>query len=231
METKVAPAEGLWVVVPALNEKDTIAAVVAGLRALGAAVLVVDDGSTDGTGALASAAGATILRHERPLGYDRAVSEGINHAFEHGAVAVVTCDADGQHSPEDVRRVASVVLDGTADFAAGVRDRYNRVIERAVGWVARPLFGTRDPFCGLKAYGRELYRAHGPLPADMHIGSLPLAWAAADGLRTRFQPITCPRRRDQSRFARALRGNLLLGRAFARTVVSYASSTRSARTA
>jgi glycosyltransferase involved in cell wall biosynthesis len=208
---------GLVLVIPAKDEAATIGRVVQEAVACGFAVLVVDDGSTDGTGPRAEACGARVLRNPSSLGYDPAIAGGINSAFAAGALAVATCDADGQHRMEDVVRVAAPVLAGQADLAAGIRDRYNRPVEWLVGLFSRHLFGTRDPFCGLKCYARSLHQRCGPFPAELNIGSLPLAWARNLGARPVFLPIRCPRRADRPRFGTALRANLRLARAFLRT--------------
>ena len=88
-------------ILPCLNEARAIAAVVRGLHAHLAAVLVVDDGSTDTTGAEARTAGAEVLRHPRPRGKGSALSTGWQAAARRGAEWVLLLDGDGQHAPED----------------------------------------------------------------------------------------------------------------------------------
>lgn len=221
----MTPAEqGLVVVIPAKDEAATIGGVVRDLVTRGYAVLLVDDGSSDGTGDLAGAEGARVLRHERNQGYDASIAHGLNAAFDSGARAAVTCDADGQHRTEDLERVTAPVLAGRADFAGGVRDRYNRPVEALAGAFSRRLFGTRDPFCGLKCYGRVMFERCGPFPEALNVGSLPLAWIRRAGLKAEFLPIRSGERLDQPRFARFLRANLLLLQAFLRTWRAYASS-------
>jgi hypothetical protein len=89
------------VLIPAHDEAATVGDVVR--RALAhAAVLVVDDGSADGTVAAAAAAGAEVLRHARRLGKAQALRSGMAAARARGATHVVTLDADGQHDPDDV---------------------------------------------------------------------------------------------------------------------------------
>jgi hypothetical protein len=87
--------------IPAHDECLSVGAVVAGARRHGH-VVVVDDGSTDDTGAVARAAGAEVLRHARRLGKAQALRTGIVAARARGATHVVTLDADGQHDPDDV---------------------------------------------------------------------------------------------------------------------------------
>jgi glycosyltransferase involved in cell wall biosynthesis len=91
----------LWIAVPAYNEAPTLAAVVAGARAFGP-VLVVDDGSTDGTADAAREAGAEVVRHPRRLGKGAALRSAVAALRRRGASHVITLDADGQHAPADI---------------------------------------------------------------------------------------------------------------------------------
>jgi glycosyltransferase involved in cell wall biosynthesis len=94
------------IVIPAFNEAPSIAAVV---RDLGSAaqwleILVIDDGSTDGTGEAASAAGARVIRHPYNKGNGAAVKSGIRQA---AGTFVLIADGDGQHRPADAARLVS----------------------------------------------------------------------------------------------------------------------------
>jgi hypothetical protein len=89
------------IVIPVLDEVRTIGRVVAAARAHGP-VLVVDDGSRDGSAAAAEAAGAEVLRHPRPLGKAQALLTGVAAARRRGAARVVTLDGDGQHDADVV---------------------------------------------------------------------------------------------------------------------------------
>ena len=210
--------QGLTVVIPALNEGATIGQVVTEALKAAERVLVVDDGSTDGTGDRARRAGASVLRHERPGGYDGAIADGINAAFREGARAVITLDADGQHRIEDLRRIALPVLAGEVLYCGGMRDRYNRPVEAILGLIAGPLYGTRDPFCGLKCYHRDLFHRCGSFPATLHVGTLPLVWLRRLRLPHRFMSIHVHPREDHPRFGSLIRASLKLLGAFLGTL-------------
>lgn len=113
---------------PARDEAATVAAVLArtpatvtaGGRTHPVRTLVVDDGSSDGTGDQARAAGATVLRTPG-LGLGGAVRVGLAWAAAGGAAAVAFCDADLEYDPAELPRLVEPVLDGRADYVVGSR--------------------------------------------------------------------------------------------------------------
>ena len=90
------------VIIPAHNEARAIGPLVSSVRGLGYDVIVVDDGSSDGTGDAAARAGAVILRTGQKSGKGHALRLGFGHALEKGYAAVVAMDGDGQHAPSDI---------------------------------------------------------------------------------------------------------------------------------
>jgi dolichol-phosphate mannosyltransferase len=117
----------VWVVLPTYNEAANLARVVAAVRATvpGVHVLVVDDASPDGTGALADELAAShpeveVLHRPRKAGLGRAYVAGFAHALEAGAATVVEMDADLSHDPADLPRLLARIADG-ADLALGSR--------------------------------------------------------------------------------------------------------------
>jgi hypothetical protein len=108
------------VVIPVLDEARTIGAVVAAARAHGP-VLVVDDGSRDGSAAAAAAAGAEVLRHARRLGKAQALLTGVAAARRRDAGFVVTLDGDGQHDPAAIPALLAVARAGRRTLVVGNR--------------------------------------------------------------------------------------------------------------
>jgi glycosyltransferase involved in cell wall biosynthesis len=92
----------VWALVPVFNEAATIAAVVRGASACVATVLVVDDGSTDGTAEAAVAAGAEVMRLGRNGGKGTAIRAGLSRVFETDATHVLFMDGDLQHRPQEI---------------------------------------------------------------------------------------------------------------------------------
>src|ERR1044071_9527599 len=90
------------VIIPCLNEAATIESLVAAVRAHIPTVIVVDDGSTDQTAALAERAGAEVIHREQNRGKGDALGTGWRRAFDRGFKWSLTMDGDGQHSPSDI---------------------------------------------------------------------------------------------------------------------------------
>ena len=122
-------AEGVLVImVPAFNEATTIRRTIEHLKDAVEAhsgrssIIVIDDGSTDGTADLARVAGADrVVGHPSNLGLGAAVRTGLKAARQAGADVVVKIDADGQHDPADIARLIRPTLDDEADLVYGDR--------------------------------------------------------------------------------------------------------------
>ncbi len=158
------------VVIPLFNEEVTLAEVLAEVRRAvpDADILVVDDGSTDGSGRIleAEAAGDSrlaVIQHPENRGYGQALIDGFAHATSRGYDAVVTIDCDAQHEPRQIPQFLAALAD--ADIVSGSRyldpaaggdpappDRL--AINRETTTRLRELTGysLTDAWCGFKAY-------------------------------------------------------------------------------
>lgn len=110
---------------PALNEARNLPKVLGRLpkEVMGHPVrcLVVDDGSSDDTAAVARLGGARVVSHEATQGLGAAVRTGLSEALEMGAVVVAFCDADAEYDPAELDVLARPILEGEADFVSGSR--------------------------------------------------------------------------------------------------------------
>jgi glycosyltransferase involved in cell wall biosynthesis len=164
----------LVVQMPALNEEKTIASVIAGIPKSipgvdSVEVVVVDDGSTDRTGEIARAAGAHVVRHERPRGVGLAFRSGLERSSELGADIIVTIDSDGQFDPRDIPKLVDPIAKGEADFVTASRFADPALapdMPAAKRWgndmIARWLSAAidrrfHDVSCGFRAYSRNAY--------------------------------------------------------------------------
>jgi glycosyltransferase involved in cell wall biosynthesis len=155
-------------VVPALNEAATIGRVVAGVAGIVDRVIVVDDGSTDGTADRARTAGAEVIVHAANMGKGRAVRTALARVFEEDFTHVLLLDGDMQHLPHEAsallreaeRTGADVVIgERTFDRARMPASRYhaNTIGSRALSWfVGVPV---RDTQCGFRVFRVDMLRS------------------------------------------------------------------------
>lgn len=198
-------------VLPALNEAASIEKVVRAIAPYAQAI-VVDDGSTDGTGDLARAAGAIVVRHERNRGYDQALQSGLLHAVEQNFECAITLDADGQHDPGLLQRFIDAISSG-ADIVIGARDRHQRWSESLFAVVGHALWGIDDPLCGMKAYRCTLLRKAIWFDSYGSIGTELTLRAVRSGIAFAQVPVQTRPRQGRSRFGSGLRANWRIFRA------------------
>lgn len=163
--------EGIWIIVPALNEAQVIGTVVADLRSTFRNVVCVDDGSRDGTGDVALRAGAHVVTHPVNLGQGAAIQTGVEYARSRpGAEIFVTFDADGQHRIADVRSMVARLQRGDVDIVIGTRfgaaasavagqtPPLKRLILRTAAWLspASRRLGLTDAHNGLRVFNRTV---------------------------------------------------------------------------
>lgn len=198
-------------VIPALNEAATIAAVVKGAMRHGTCV-VVDDGSTDTTADVARMAGAIVVSHATNRGYDAALESGCKAASTISCDAIITLDADGQHNPALLGLFVEALSNG-ADMVLGVRNQRPRIAEHVFAWYTSWRFGIEDPLCGMKAYRIGVYKALGHFDRQGSIGTELMVFAARKGFKIASVPFIVGERSDQPRFGRKLSANLRIFRA------------------
>jgi len=161
-------AHPLMVIIPAYNEEGSVGEVVRSVRQVlpQTPVMVIDDGSVDGTPQAARQAGADLLRLPHHLGLGGAVQTGYRFAFEHGYDCVVRVDSDGQHNAADIPKLLEKLRSSSFDMVTGSRflesNGYQVQWLRRVGGllfsaVLYPILGKRitDPTSGFAAVNRR----------------------------------------------------------------------------
>jgi glycosyltransferase involved in cell wall biosynthesis len=209
MNSHAFPA-ALWTLIPAYNAEASIASVVRQALTITAPatdapaaaprpvpVLVVDDGSTDHTAAAAEAAGAVVLRHAGNRGKGAALQTGFAYALAHGAQAVLTLDADGQHDPAEAGALIAAHLADKESLVIGVRSfdpalmpRRSRIGNQISTFFISRFAGRphRDTQSGYRIYPRRLLTA--PLRTRRFDTETELVlWAAKLGVPLREVPI------------------------------------------
>lgn len=201
----MADPASVSVIIPAFNESHSIAEVVGILRAAAPwrEIIVVDDGSSDGTGDMAAAAGATVVRHAYNIGNGAAVKNGIRRA---AGEYVLIVDADGQHPPEDALRLVAKL--GEYDLVIGARSGdtqatpARRAGNGALNRLASYLTGREIPdltsgFRGARASGlREFLHL---LPNGFSTPTTTTLAFLKGGYTVAFEPIHARQRTGQSK--------------------------------
>ncbi len=159
---------GVVLIIPAFNEARTLPTLLGDVRRLGLdlEIVVIDDGSSDDTGAVARRAGARVLEHPFNLGYGAALQTGYKYALARDAEFAVQMDGDGQHLASELQTVLDAVVGGECDLAIGSRfldsGGYSMGVARSLG---RRLFralarlgglDVTDPTSGLQAMNRAV---------------------------------------------------------------------------
>jgi len=218
-------------VIPALNEARSIARVVEGLRGQETldSIVVVDNGSTDGTGDIARGARANVVREER-RGYGYACKAGVLAARD--ADVIVLLDGDSADDPDDLPRLLEPLFNGEADLvvgsrALGSREPGSMTIQQVLGnrlaaWLMRNIYGVRvsdmGPF--------RTIRRSDLLALDMQ--EMTYGWsvemmvkAARAGYRYREVPVRYHRRIGTSKVGGTLRGSIRAGWSILSTTLRY----------
>lgn len=153
--------------VPAHNEALTIYDIVAGVRTRVDRVIVIDDGSTDGTAELLAEMDVTVVRHETNAGKGHRLHEGLELAFSEGADQVLTLDADGQHDPASIDAFLNAAATNPGNliigdrFAQKARMPFHRALANSFGsffisWAC--VQKIRDAQCGMRLYPSRFQR-------------------------------------------------------------------------
>ncbi len=159
----------LLVVIPALNEEESLTRVIGNVNAAvpQATVLVINDGSTDKTAAVAKAAGANVVTLPYNLGIGAAMQTGFIYAYENNFDFMVQVDGDGQHNPNEIKELIPFLVADQADVVIGSRyieDRgYITPAPRRMGIIILAQFVSlltrkkyTDPTSGFRASSRKV---------------------------------------------------------------------------
>lgn len=216
------------IIIPALNESGSIADVVGEVRGElpGVDVLVVDDGSTDRTAAVATAAGATVAKLPYNLGVGGAMRLGYRYARDHNYDVAIQIDADGQHDPRYVPKLVDLLDDndlvigarfaGEGDYNVRGPRRWAMVMLSAVlSRVARTKL--TDTTSGFRAANRRVIDMFATWYPAEYLGDTveTLVHTARRGYRIRQVPVAMRKRMAGTPSHSPARAMIYLGRAFA----------------
>ena len=186
-------------IIPAFNEAKNIRAVIEDLRSFEGDILVVNDGSTDDTAAIAKSLGARVISHAFNLGIGGTVQTGIKYARENDYDFAIQFDGDGQHRGDQVFKITELVKRGEADLVIGARTLpggYKMGISR---WFGSRIFHClikflsgktiEDPTSGFRCYGKNTIRLFSRYYTDDYPEVESIITAARSGLRIVEVPV------------------------------------------
>ncbi|TGU70222.1 glycosyltransferase family 2 protein [Geomonas terrae] len=186
-------------IIPAYNEAGNIQAVIEDLKSFGGDILVVNDGSTDATAAIAKSMGVLVVSHPFNLGIGGTVQTGIKYAFQNGYDAAIQFDGDGQHRGDQIWKIVEPVQRGEADLVIGSRTLpggYKMGITRFIGsrifhCLIRFLAGKaiEDPTSGFRCYGRRTLALFSRFYTDDYPEVECIITAARNGLKVMEVPV------------------------------------------
>lgn len=199
--------DNIAVVIPALNEALRIRDVVEGALANCERVIVVDDGSDDGTSDAISDLPVTVLRHATRMGKGAGLRDGFAEALRQGALAVVTMDGDGQHHADDIPRLLAAANRHPGFIAIGARLRkranqpaYRRLANEFGDWGIA--WGTgyqvADSQSGQRLYPANVCALAGTgIPGEDFVFEAQILMSAAQELGTRCVSVPIEARYNQ----------------------------------
>jgi len=187
-------------VIPCLDEAQFIEDIVAGALKHADKVIVVDDGSMDGTAEVARVSGAVVISHEKRRGAGAATRSGFEAAIKMGADIVVTLDGDGQHDPIEIPLLVQPIKDGKADLVIGSRflraaevPRYRKFGIDMITWMYNlgSSIKIADAQSGFRAHSRKLLESVAITHDDFGFSIDVLVQAREKGFNIVEVPISC----------------------------------------
>jgi len=200
---------GIIVGIPAFNEEKNIAVLIIQLKKIADKIIVCNDGSTDLTSKIAEELGATMINHEKNLGYGAAIRSIFLKSKELDGDVLVTFDADGQHKIEDINRVISPIINEESDLVIGSRfldksekevPQYRKVGIKIITKVTNATIKKQltDSQSGFRAYSKKVLNELNPSELGMGISTEILIKASAKDFRISEVPITITYNGDTS---------------------------------
>jgi len=196
----------ILVAIPAYNEERYIGSVILKAQQYADEVIVLDDGSIDGTSEIARLAGATVMRHEENKGYGAAIQSLLAEAKKKNPDILVLLDADSQHNPEDIPPLIEPILEGF-DLVVGSREQqrvkipaYRRIGQRVLSYLSGILSRKQlsDSESGFRVFSKKAITVLEPRENGMAVSAETIADAAEKGLKITEVPISIVYTKDGS---------------------------------
>lgn len=188
----------LCVLIPVYNEAENIGPLVEGLKKRGKEVVVINDGSTDGSGLIAQAKNAVVLSHVHRAGKGTSLRDGFDYAIQHNYDGVITMDGDGQHDIEDLEKIAEKAKEIKSGIVTGSRMKnhrdmpwlrflVNKAMSSMISFVCRQKIA--DTQCGFRFISTDILKSLHLSCSDYEIESEVLIQSAKKGFKIISVPI------------------------------------------
>lgn len=186
--------------IPAFNEEKNIAVLIIQLKKIADKIIVCNDGSTDLTSKIAEELGATVINHEKNLGYGAAIRSIFLKSRDLDGDILVTFDADGQHRIEDIDKVINPIINGESDLVIGSRfldesekevPQYRKVGIKIITKITNATIKKQltDSQSGFRAYSKKILNELNPSELGMGISTEILIKASTKNFRISEVPI------------------------------------------
>ena len=186
--------------IPAFNEEKNIAVLIIQLKKIADKIIVCNDGSTDLTSKIAEELGATVINHEKNLGYGAAIRSIFLKSKDLDGDILVTFDADGQHRVEDISKVINPIINEESDLVIGSRfldesekevPKYRKVGINVITKITNATIKKQltDSQSGFRAYSKKVLNELNPSESGMGISTEILIKASAKNFRISEVPI------------------------------------------
>ena len=186
--------------IPAFNEEKNIAVLIIQLKKVADKIIVCNDGSTDLTSKIAEELGATVINHEKNLGYGAAIRSIFLKSRDLNGDILVTFDADGQHRVEDINKVINPIINEESDLVIGSRfldesekevPQYRKVGIKIITKITNATIKKQltDSQSGFRAYSKKVLDELNPSELGMGISTEILIKASARNFRISEVPI------------------------------------------
>ncbi|HPB68121.1 MAG TPA: glycosyltransferase family 2 protein [Candidatus Omnitrophota bacterium] len=188
----------ICVIIPAHNEEATIGALVTAVKALGLDVVVINDGSTDGSQKEASSCGAVVLTNTSKKGKGLSLQEGFAYALRQTYSGIITMDGDGQHDPEDLKQFLTMITSYPDSVVTGNRMQNHQgmpFVRFLTNWSMSAIISflcrqrVPDTQCGYRYIGRPVLERMQLTSRDFEIETEVLMQASRLGFRIYSVPI------------------------------------------
>ena len=207
--------------IPAFNEEKNIAVLIIQLKKIADKIIVCNDGSTDLTSKIAEELGATMINHEKNLGYGAAIRSIFLKSKDLDGDILVTFDADGQHRTEDINSVINPIINGESDLVIGSRfldesekdvPKYRKAGINLITKITNATIKKQltDSQSGFRAYSKKVLNELNPAELGMGISTEILIKASAKNFRISEVPIKIIYDGDTSTHNPVLHGSSVL---------------------